>query len=354
MFVGARILKTGIAVTLAMYLCKLFHIEPAVFAAISVVVNMQPSVRKALHNAWEQVLVHLLSITLAVLLGLTLGTNPMVTGLAVIIIILLCNRLGWSGGITIGVVSIVFVLDSPANEFLPHAATRSIAVFLGLAVALVVNHILLPPEHKKKLFAELERLFRDASAYFLDSVITFVSSASLVSYIAEPPAELLQRLENAMDLYEHARGELTGQDNALLVERVLEICRGFIERGQTIAEMTAQRVQRRNASDSPLSKDGLSIEYQRILNLLLEGERKLGLWARKVSIGLTQPHAAEKAREDTEYWAEFDQAMDTWQRTVSGIFYLRAMMEIAVVATEMRWAARRMKAFYDLGSFNKS
>ncbi|ODA38820.1 aromatic acid exporter family protein [Desulfosporosinus sp. BG] len=354
MFVGARILKTGIAVTLAMYLCKLFQIEPAVFAAISVVVNMQPSVRKALHNAWEQVWVHLLSITLAILLGLTLGTNPVVTGVAVIIIILLCNRLGWSGGITIGVVSIVFVLDSPANEFLPHAASRSIAVFLGLAVALVVNHILLPPEHKKKLFAELERLFRDASTYFLDSLITFISSASLVSFSAEAPVELSQRLEDAMDLYEHARGELTGQDNALLVERVLEICRGFIERGQTIGEMTAQRVQRRNASDSPLPKDGLSTEYQRILNLLLEGERKLGLWARKVSIGLTQPHAAEKAGEDTEYWAEFDQVMDTWQRTVGGIFYLRAMMEIAVVATEMRWAARRMKAFYDLGSFNKS
>ncbi|TGE33275.1 aromatic acid exporter family protein [Desulfosporosinus sp. Sb-LF] len=353
MYVGARILKTGIAVTLAMYLCKILHVEPAVFAAISVVVNMQPSVRKALHNAWEQVWIHLLSVALAVLLGLALGTSPMVTGLAVILIILLCNRLGWSGGITIGVVSIVFVLDSPANQFLYHAGIRSLAVFLGLGVALGVNHILLPPAHKKKLYNELDRLFRDASTYFLDRVITFISSASLVSFIAEPPAELLERLDIIMDLYEHGREELTEQDNPKLVERVLEICQGFIERGQIIGEMTAQRIQRRNAPDSRIPIDGLSPEYQRILDVLLEGERKLGFWARKVNIGLNQPHASEKAKEDLEYWAEFDQVMDTWQRTVSGVFYLRAMMEIAVVATELRWAERRMRKLYDLGSFNQ-
>ena len=79
----------------------------------------------------------------------------------------------------------------------------------------------------------------------------------------------------------------------------------------------------------------------------------MGVWARKVSIGLNQPHAAEKVGEDTGYWAEFDQVMDSWQRTVSGVFYLRAMMEIAVVATEMRWAERRMKALFDLGPLNR-
>lgn len=352
MFVGARILKTGIAITLVMFLCKILHFEPAVFAAISVVVNMQPSVRKALHNAWEQVGVHLLSIILAILLGLTLGTSPIVTGLAVILIILLCNRLGWSGGITLGVVSIIFVLDSPVNEFLPHAGTRSLAVFLGLGVALIVNHILLPPEHKEKLLFELERLFRDASTYFLDHVITFISSASLESFEAELPTELLQRLELVVDLYEHAREELTERDNALLIERVLEICRGFIERGQTIGEMTAQRVQRRNAPDSPLP-DGMSSEFQSVLDVLVEGERKLGLWARKVSIGLNQLHAAEKAGEDTKYWADFDRVMASWQRNVSGVFYLKAMLEIAVVATEMRWAGRRMKALYDLETFKR-
>lgn len=351
MYIGARVLKTGIAVTLAMYLSTMFHIEPAIFAAISVVVNMQPSVRKSLRNAWEQVGVHILSVVLAMLLGLTLGPNPVVIGLAVILVILLCNRLGWSGGITLGVVSIVFVLGSPTDQFLLHAGMRSLAVLLGLGVALIVNRILLPPEHKEKLFSELELLFRDTSTYFLDSIITFVSSASLAGFALEQPSNLLQRLDGVMNLHEHGREEFTQQDNALLVERTIEICRGFIERGQNIGEMTAQRVQRRNSPDSPLPGEGVSAEYQAILDVVLEGERKLGFWAHKVSIGLTQPHAPEKAREETEYWAAFDHTLDAWQSKVSGVFYLRAMMEIAVVATEMRWAGRRMKSLYDLGTF---
>lgn len=351
MVIGARVIKTGIAVTLAMFLCKILHIEPAVFAAISVVVNMQPSVRKALHNAWEQAGVHLLSVGLAIVLGLTLGTSPIVNGLGVVLIILLCNRLGWSGGITVGVVSIVFVLDSPVEQFLFHAGIRSLAVFIGLGVALLVNRILLPPEYKAKLLTELEFLFRDASNYFLDRIITFISSASMPFFVAEQPVNLLQRLDMVTDLYEHAREEFAERDNALLVERTLEICRGFIERGQNIGEMTALRVKRRNAPDSPLPDEGVSSDYQTILDILLDGERKLGLWARKASIGLTEFHAPEKAGEDKEYWADFDHAMDTWQSKVSGVFYLRAMMEIAVVATEMRWAARRMKKLYDLGSF---
>lgn len=354
MFIGARVLKTGIAVVLTMYLSTLFRIEPAIFAAISAVVNMQPSVHKSLRNAWEQIGVHLVSVILAIFLGLTLGTNPIVMGFGVILIILLCNRLGWSGGITLGVVSIVFVLGSPADQFLFHAGMRSLSIMLGLGMAIMVNRILLPPEHKERLFQELSLLFKDASNYFLDSIVTFLSSASLTEFVTQPPESLLQRLDSLMDLHEHARDEFTPRDNALLVERTIEICRGFIERGQKIGEMTDQRVKRRNAPDSPLQTEGVSTEYQAILDVMREGERTLGFWARKVSVGLTELHTPEKAKEDAAYWTAFDRAMDTWQRKVNGVFYLRAMMEIAVVATEMRWAGRRMRSLYDRGTFRNS
>lgn len=351
MNVGARVLKTGVAVTLALYLCKLLHIEPAIFAAISVVVNMQPSVHKALKNAWEQVGVHILGVGLALILGLTLGTNPIVMGVATILIILICNRLGWSGGITVGVVSIVFILDSPSEQFLFHAGIRSLAVLLGLVVALVVNRVLMPPEYKKKLYTQVESLFKDASAYFLDSIITFISSSSLPTFTARKPGELIERLEEVTNLYEHARVEFGNRDNPQLVERLLEICRGLIERADNIEEMTALRVQRRNSTDSPLAGEGVSPEFQVILDILKEGEYRLSFWAKKVTIGLNQPHPPEGAREDTEYWAVFDQAIEVWQSKVSGFFYLRAMMEIAVVATELRWAAKRLKGVYDLGHF---
>ncbi|MHB1651299.1 MAG: FUSC family protein [Desulfitobacteriaceae bacterium] len=348
MFIGARILKTGLAVTVALLLCKFFNIEPAIFAAITVVINMQPSVNKALRNAWEQVSVHVLGVLLAILLGTLLGNSPLVIGLAVILVIVLCNRLGWSGGISLGVVSIIFVLDAPPEQFLWHAGIRSLAVFIGLGVALVVNRILAPPQHKTRLKKKLEELYQESSAYFLESLIKFISSASFMSYEPQPPVVLQKKQEEAMWLYEHAREELTAKDNASLLERLLEISRGFLERGQNIDEMTAQRVKRRLAPDSPLLPEEVSSEFQRILDLLMSGEAKLDFLVKKVLVGLKEAHLAMPVEDDTDYWTLFDQAIDNWQRKVSGVFYLRAMMEIAVVATEMRWAGRRLKAIFQI------
>ena len=343
MSIGARTIKTGVAVAISILICKFLRIEPAIFAAITAVVNMQPSVGKALRNARQQIAVHVLGVALAIVLGMIFGTGPLVIGMAVILIIALCNRLGWSGAITLGVVSIVFILDAPQDQFLMHAGIRSLAVFIGLAVALTVNRILRPPAYKAKLWQGLQDLFQESSSYFLRSMVTFVSSAGLTMFKPAPPVQLEHKLNELMEMYDLAREELTAEDNPLLWERLLEICRGFIERGQNIDEMTAQRVKRRQGLDSPLPTDGMSPEFRAILDLLMVGKEKLAVQLKRVSRALNEDQSTEAMEDDPEFWAEFDQVMDAWQRKVSGVFYLRAMMEIAVVATEIRWAGRRLR-----------
>jgi hypothetical protein len=348
MYIGARILKTGLAVTLAMLICQVLKIEPAVFAAISVVVNMQSSVGKALKNAWEQLGVHILAVTLAVTVGYLLGTGPLVIGLTVIAVIVLCNRLGWSGAISLGVVTIVFILDSPPDQFLRHAATRSLAVFIGLGVALGVNRVLAPPRYKDKLSQEVILLFQETSSYFLESLHTFIHSGNFNLFRKKEPKELKIKLIETEELLEHAREELTPLDNPIFTERMMEISRGFVERGQSINEMTSSRVKRRHAPDSPISSEGVSPEFQGVLDILSVGEANLDQLGRKLLIGLKDKHSFGVFEEDTEYWEQFDAVIDEWQKKVSGVFYLRALMEVAVVATEMRWASRRMKTLHNL------
>jgi uncharacterized membrane protein YgaE (UPF0421/DUF939 family) len=350
---GPRILKTGLAVTIAMLICQFFGIEPTIFAAITAVVNMQSSVNKALMNAWEQIRIHILGIVLATLLGLLLGNNPLVIGLSVILIIGLANRLGWEG-ISLGIVTIIFVIGAPPDQFLTHAVTRSSAIFIGLAVALSINRWLAPP-HYKKLFKEnLFSLFHDSSIYFLESIKHFVDSTPLNEYAKAKPKDLTARLDQVIDLYEQAREEFNSKDKARLMERIIEICRGFIERGENIEEMTRQRVKRRQSPDSPLhSVNEVSSEFQRILDILLEGKNKLLTLRDDVEKGLTQHHLGKLTSYEELNWNEFDLAMDQWQRTFSGVYYLRGMMEVAVVATEMRWAAKRMKSIYNLSSVNE-
>lgn len=265
MNIGARVLKTGLAVTVALLICKIFNIEPALFAALTVVVNMQPSVSKSIKNAWEQISIHVLGVILALVLGLLLGNNPLVMGLAVVIMILFCNRIGWSNAIILGIVSEVFVLDAPPERFLQHAGTRSLAIFIGLGVALLINRILVPPEYKSRMVLQLELLFNDTSLYFLQSIDKFITSSSLTDFEVKKPITLQRRLDEVFILFERAREEFTSKDNVLLLERQLEICRGFMERGQNIDEMTELRVQRRLSPPSPMTSGTVSPEFQEIL-----------------------------------------------------------------------------------------
>jgi hypothetical protein len=349
MLIGARVLKTGLAVTLAIFICKSLNIEPASFAAITAVVNMQPSVNKALKNAGEQVIVHITAVCLAIFLGYFLGNGPLIIGLAVILMIMIAIRLDWKGAIVLGVVSIIFILDASPDDFLWHAGVRSLAIFIGLGVALVINRALAPPRYKNILKEHLYELFQDSSAYFLKSLRTFAVATELLDYEFIKPVELEEKLQNVMETYELAREELGSKDNPKLIERLIELCRGFIERGQIIENMTQERIKRRASPDSPIPPEHLSPEFQGILDILMVGEGRVAAVRDRVWEGLKKNHPPGPKGNDADYWAEFDQKMSEWQRKVCGEYYLRAMMEVAVVATEMRWAFRRLRSIYNLG-----
>lgn len=348
MQVGARTIKTGVAVTTTLFICNSFHIEPATFAVITAVVNMQPSVSQSLENAWQQIGVHLLGAMLSLLIGILVGANPISIGATVIALILICNRIGWSGGIVLGIVSIVFILDSPPETFLIHALARSLSIFTGLGVALLINRILAPPKYKSKLLNALQSLLVSSSDYFLESLDTFIHAESLTTYQKADPQELKDLLDEVAGLYEHARVEITVDDNPPLVERLLEICRGFIERGQSINQMTAQRVKRRQKAYSQAELHKISLQFREIMDVLSVGHGKLTELVRCLQLGITEKKSFGSYEEDISYWETFDKAIDEWNRNVSGVFYLRALMEVSVVATELRWAGRRTKTMLNL------
>lgn len=341
MLIGARTIKTGLAVAATLFICKVFDIEPASFAAITAVVNMQPSVSKSLSNAWEQIGVHLLAIVLSLIIGLLFGTNPIFIGTTVVILILFCNRIGWPSGIVMGIVSIIFILDSPRETFLIHALSRSLSIFVGLGAALLINRVLAPPKYKSKFLSTLNDLVDLTSKYFLDSLHTFIHAGDFTYYQKPDSQEQKNLLEEANNLYEHAREEMTIEDHPLFIERLMEICRGFIERGDSINQMTEQRVTRRRESYSPAELQAITAEFKEILDILFIGYEKLAELTNSLSSRITEKKNSGLYEEDMVYWELFDQAIDNWNRKVCGVFYLRALMEVSVVATELRWANRR-------------
>jgi uncharacterized membrane protein YgaE (UPF0421/DUF939 family) len=137
MKIGARVLKTGIAVAITtMFFCKFLGLEPAFFGAVSAVINMQPSIFLTLRAARDQIFVHLLGIAAGFFFGYFLGVNPFSAGLIVILLIPIYIKLRLHSGITMGIVAALFVLSSSTEEFMMHALARSGVIFVGLGSAM--------------------------------------------------------------------------------------------------------------------------------------------------------------------------------------------------------------------------
>lgn len=352
MKIGARIVKTGVAVATAIYLCKLLKVEPSTFAAISALLNVQPSVHQSLKKALEQVLVHIIGVGLAFSLGYFLGANPLSIGLGTIILIWLLLTLNLSAGITMGVVALVFILASAPREFVPHAVSRSAAIFIGLGVGLAINPLLAPPRYKDKFLAKLEEFSRATVAFFAQSVEDFARLVNPDPRELEEKYRAINKLaaecNQLWELYHHDLGL-----NLILYagsrqdardyshwEAYLKYTTGLMERGMSVYELIPYRIKRReSAGDPPLSQ-----EYQSIVNLLLRGSREvIRLNDRLVNMFFLQEPLAPIPINET-YWDQVQKAIDRWHGRFSGSYYLHALMEVSVVAHEIRWAAREAKA----------
>ncbi|MCL6561111.1 MAG: FUSC family protein, partial [Firmicutes bacterium] len=109
MKIGARIIKTGLAVTITMFICRTLHLEPALFGAVSAAINMQPSIYLTFKTAKNQITVHVLGVAIGLLFGYLFGGNPLSMGLTTILIIVLCMKLKLQNGILMGIVAAIFI-----------------------------------------------------------------------------------------------------------------------------------------------------------------------------------------------------------------------------------------------------
>lgn len=148
--IGMRTFKTAIGVSLCMFVYILFvpvseNMGPF-YACIAVVISMQPTSQKTKHIAINRVIGTMLGgITSAIFysfykqIGIHL-LSPLFLFLGVILIIIVCNKLGFQSGISTGCIVLIgaFTLEFPNSPFL-HALYRTIDTTVGVILAYIVN-----------------------------------------------------------------------------------------------------------------------------------------------------------------------------------------------------------------------
>ncbi len=155
MKLGARIFKTGLSITLSLYMAMLFHLEPPMVAAIAATFAIQPSIQKSFQTIIEQVQANIISAILAIIFVLTFGHHPFVIGVVVIVVIAINLQLKMESIIPLAVVTVIIIMENPTADFIFFAFTRFILIMIGVFSAFFVNLLFLPPKHETQLYHKI-------------------------------------------------------------------------------------------------------------------------------------------------------------------------------------------------------
>lgn len=156
MKLGARIFKTGLAIMLALYIARLLELEQPVFAAVAAVFAIQPSINRSFQVILEQLQANIIGAILAFVFFLTFGNEPFVIGIVAIITIAIILKMKLEANvITLAVVTIIIIMESPADEFIVFALYRFLLIIIGIFSAFLVNLFFLPPRYETKLYQQI-------------------------------------------------------------------------------------------------------------------------------------------------------------------------------------------------------
>lgn len=155
MKLGARILKTGIAITLALFLASVLQLPSPAFAGISAIFAIQPTIYRSYLSIIEQVQANVIGAALAIGFGLIFGSHPFVIGLTAIIVIAINLKLKVESTIPVALVTVIAILESPGDNFIEIASIRFFTVLLGVLAAFIVNLVFIPPKYETKLYNRL-------------------------------------------------------------------------------------------------------------------------------------------------------------------------------------------------------
>ncbi|HWI54944.1 MAG TPA: aromatic acid exporter family protein [Desulfobacteria bacterium] len=355
---GARVLKSGLAVTIAATICHYFDI-PVLFAAMAAVINIKPSVVQSRRNALEQVGVHIIGVSLAFAIGLTLGDNPLTMGLTTVLVISLCSRLGWTSGTLMGVVAALFILSASPKDFVSHAVDRTSAIFIGLAVGMTVNYFVLPPRYGQKLRAAMRDLGEEATAFFTGMVDCFITLKPISPQELDDKKKFFQgRINECVDLLARYREQVgrvrprrtKPRNDPNYLEEYLRYQKGLYEKTLNLAEVINLRIERRKrAGDKPLSE-----EFHQVLAQLKQGAGTVVKLNRQLQQTVFDEARVVPEPVAYQYWEEMARVLESWRGKYSGGFYLHVLVDVGSIIGDLKWAAAKARELLFLAANQKN
>ncbi|MEW6698228.1 MAG: FUSC family protein [Bacillota bacterium] len=345
---GARIMKTAVAVMLSVYLAQAYNLN-AVVAAVTAIINVQPSLSRSLRNAFEQINVHVLGVVIGLIIGHLWVPGPLAMGLATPLVIWSALRLGF-GDVVMALVPMVIILSSPEEAFLSEALYRSLVIFLGLGVGLIVNGLVAPPRYRDRLITNLQRLNDVTAEFFCDLAEGFTQLQLMPDQEYQQKRQEVKNLLSESRLYLELWKEQLGENKTpypwqdQLLERYIDFNSNLYHKCKDIYATTEARIAwRKQLGDPPIGP-----EFAAILAMLQHANKDFERLNQELRQALFQGAPANYYPVDDAYWQEMSEFLDLWHTKLTGAYYMHALMFLAVVANNLKFANRTAKEYLNI------
>lgn len=152
---GARTLKSGLAVFAALAVGHMTLPHYAVYAGLAAFLALEPSVGRSRAAIRRQLLGNTIGAGLAFGVAYTLGHGAAAMAAGVVALLLVLRWLDLPETIGLAVVTLLFVLDRPEGEVLQYGLYRVGAIFLGTLIGYLINRFVSPPDYRSNLYRHL-------------------------------------------------------------------------------------------------------------------------------------------------------------------------------------------------------
>ena len=272
MELGARVLKTGVAITFALLLAELLNLPSPVFAGIAAIFAIQPSIYRSYLTILEQIQGNLIGATVAVIFSLLFGHHLVAIGIAAIIVIGLMIKFNLEKSLTLALVTVVAIMEIQGDDFLSFALLRFGTVMVGVFAAFIVNLVFIPPRYEVKLFKNINAL-QDDIIRWTRLAVRQASEHTSTKMALKKLMSRMSEVDNLYDFYKEERHYFRNQK--FVKARKLVVYRQMI----TTSKKSVELLNRLHKHENELANlpDQFRLMIQERLDFLLTYHEQLFL-----------------------------------------------------------------------------
>lgn len=244
--IGPRLWKTGLAVTLTVFLIRQIGLPYGVFGAVAAALAVAPSASRSLRTMWSQILANLIGGLVGSMAVLLFGPNPLVIGGTVILVLVLCQAAGYKDLAATSVTVTLFVMAPHTESAAVYTFWRLLSVLVGSVVGTGVNTLIVPPDYQNVTLRAIERAGTALDAFILNVAGRLespdaITKGEILAGAARVEAEIAEARRLSLLQAECQRPEQVRQRE--VVDRSIKVLSSLLERIQVIhkSALTAER-----------------------------------------------------------------------------------------------------------------